>query len=59
MNKNSELMLDLIDNNNLILSNGYADCKGEITWQQRERKDTIDYLMVNEEMYQSFKDDYR
>ena len=31
MNKNGELMLDLIDNNNLILVNGHADCKGEIT----------------------------
>ena len=41
-------MLDLIDNNNLILLNGHADCKGEITWQQRERKSTIDYLMVDE-----------
>ena len=55
MNKNGELMLDLIDNNNLILLNGHADCKGEITWQQRERKSTIDYLMVDEEMHQRFK----
>ena len=35
MNKNGELMLDLIDDNNLILLNGYADCIGEITWQNR------------------------
>ena len=54
MNKNGELMLDLIDNNNLILLNGHADCKGEITWQQRERKSTIDYLMVDEEMHKRF-----
>ena len=55
MNKNGKLMLDLIDNNNLILLNGHADCKGEITWQQRERKSTIDYLMVDEEMHKRFK----
>ena len=55
MNKNGELMLDLIDNNNLILLNGHADCKEEITWQQREHKSTIDYLMVDEEMHQRFK----
>ena len=55
MNKNGELMLDLIDNNNIILLNGHADCIGEITWQQRERKSTIDYLMVDEEMHQRFK----
>ena len=54
MNKNGKLMLDLIDNNNLILLNGHADCKGEITWQQRECN-TIDYLMVDEEMHQRFK----
>ena len=54
-NKNGELMLDLIDNNNLILLNGHADCRGEVTWQQRERKSTIDYLIVDEEMHQRFK----
>ena len=31
-NKNGELMLDLIDNNNLILLNRHADCRGEVTW---------------------------
>ena len=31
MNKNCELMLDLIDNNNLIIFNGHADCRGEVT----------------------------
>ena len=55
MNKNGELMLDLIDNNNLILLNGHADCKGEVTWQQREGKSTLDYLMVDKEMHQRFK----
>ena len=44
MNKNGDMMLDLIDKNNLILLNGHPECKGEITWQQRERKSTIDYL---------------
>ena len=55
MNKNGELMLDLIDNNNLILLNGHPDCKGEVTWQQRERKSTIDYLIVDEEIHKRFK----
>ena len=31
-------MLDLIDRNNLILLNGHPECKGEITWQQKEPK---------------------
>ena len=45
MNKNGDMMLDLIDKNNLILLNGHPECKGENTWQQRERKITIDYLI--------------
>ena len=32
MNKNGELMLDLINNNNLILLKGHADCKGRRSW---------------------------
>ena len=35
MNKNGDMMLDLIDKYNLILLNGHPECKGEITWQQR------------------------
>ena len=55
MNKNGGLMLDLIYNNNLILLNGHADCRGEVTWQQRYHKSTIDYIIVDEEMHQRFK----
>ena len=45
-------MLDLIDKHNLILLNGHPDCKGEITWQQREQKNTIDYLIMDAELHQ-------
>ena len=59
MNKNGDMMLDLIDRNNRILLNGHPECKGEITWQQRERKSTIDYLIIDTELHQRFEDDYR
>ena len=55
MNKNGDMMLDLIDRNNLILLNGHPECKGEITWQQRERKSTIDYLIIDTELHQRFE----
>ena len=55
-NKNGDMMLDLIDKNNLILLNGHPECKGEITWQQiRERKSTIDYLIIDTELHQRFE----
>ena len=55
MNKNGEIMLDLIDKNNLILLNGQPECKGEITWQQRECKIIIDYLIIDAELHQRFE----
>ena len=40
-NKNGEILLDFIDKNNLIMLNDHVDCKGEITWEQRDRKSVI------------------
>ena len=54
MNKNGEAMLDFIDRNNLILLNGHAECLGEITWQQNEKKSTIDYIITNTDMHRRF-----
>ena len=55
MNKNGDMMLDLIDKNNLILLNGHPECKGEITWQQGECKSTIYYLIIDTELHQRFE----
>ena len=52
--KNGEAMLDFIDKNNLILLNGYAECLGEITWQQNKKISTIDYIITNEDMHIRF-----
>ena len=55
MNKKGDMMLDHIDKNNLILLNGHPECKGEITWQQRECKSIIDYLIIVAELHQRFE----
>ena len=34
--------------------NGYAECLGEITWQQNEKKSTIDYIITNTDMHRRF-----
>ena len=35
MNKNGELLCNLIDKHTLVLLNGHPECEGEITWEQR------------------------
>lgn len=54
INKNGELLLELIDNNNLVMLNGHPDCIGEITWSQRERESTIDFVLVNNTLHKKF-----
>ena len=54
INKNGELLLDLIDKNNLILQNNHIDCIGEITWERGENKSTIDYIIVNNSLHNKF-----
>ena len=54
-NKNGEILLDFIDKNNLIMLNGHADCKGEITWEQRNRKSVIDYIIDNKSLHNNFE----
>ena len=55
MNKNGDMMLDLIDKNNLNLLNGHPECKGVIICQQREGKSTIDYVIIDTEQHQRFE----
>ena len=35
--------------------NGHADCKGEITWEQRNRKSVIDYIIINKSLHNNFE----
>ena len=54
MNKNGELLCNLIDKHTLVLLNGHPECEGEITWEQRGRKSIIDYILVNKNMHEKF-----
>ena len=54
MNKNGELLCNLIDKHTLVLLNGHPECEGEITWEQRGRKSVIDYILVNKNMHENF-----
>ena len=54
MNKNGELLCNLIDKHTLVLLNGHPECEGEITWEQRGRKSVIDYILVNKNMHEKF-----
>ena len=54
-NKNGEILLDFIDKSNLIMLNGHADCKGEITWEQKNRKSVIDYIIINKSLHNNFE----
>ena len=54
MNKNGELLCNLIVKHTLVLLNGHPECEGEITWEQRGRKSVIDYILVNKNMHAKF-----
>ena len=54
MNKNGELLCNLIDKHTQVLLNGHPECEGEITWEQRGRKSVIDYILVNKNMHENF-----
>ena len=54
MNKNGELLYNLIDKHNLILLNGHPECTGEITWEQKNKRSVIDYILVNKNMHENF-----
>ena len=53
-NKNREAMIDFIGKSNLILLNRHAECLGEITWQQNEKKSIIDYIITNPDVHRRF-----
>ena len=55
MNKNGDMILGLIDNHNVSIFNGHPDCKGEFTWQQRECRSTIYYLIIDENYIKDLK----
>ena len=55
LDKNGKYVLDLMENFNLTLLNGDDNCNGEITRDENGNKSSIDFVLVNELMYEFFK----
>ena len=53
---NGKMLQEWLNNQDLIMLNYDNRCKGEITWKRGKQKSTIDYIMVNEIMYDQFID---
>ena len=53
--KNGKMILDWIENYDLILLNTDQRCEGVFTRIRNEQKTTIDYVLVNREMYDKFE----
>ena len=47
VNTNGKLVLDILEKNNLVLINGDDRCQGITTWEQRNFKSTIDFVICN------------
>ena len=54
INYNGKKFLEFANNNDLIILNLDMRCEGEITRQQGDIKSTIDFMLVNESMSNSF-----
>ena len=54
LDKNGEIVLNMMEKFNLVLLNDDPKCKGETTWQQGSKKSTIDFVMVNSRLYNKF-----
>ena len=55
LNYNGNNVLNLIEKWNLILLNGDEKCEGVITRRQRIIGSAIDFILVNQEMYNFFE----
>lgn len=54
INKNGEKVIQWITDPNLMLLNADPQCSGEITWESRGLKSSIDFILVNQHMYRKF-----
>lgn len=47
--RNGDLMKELVENNSLEIGNLLEQCEGQITWQRKNQKSSIDFVLMNEE----------
>ena len=52
--RNGKFVKKLMDEKDLILLNIEEECEGIVTWEKKDMKSTIDFLLVNRELYKRF-----
>ena len=55
VDRNGEMIIDWMNDFNLILLNGDDRCIGLYTWNRQNLKSAIDFVLMNENAYKSFK----
>ena len=58
LNRNGRRVLELMESHNLVLLNGDDRCQGEVTRKERDVESAIDFMLVNEKMYNGFVNMY-
>ena len=54
-NENGSIVNEFIEKNSIILLNLDEKCIGEYTWQRREQRSAIDFILANEGGYSRFR----
>ena len=52
--ENRQMLLNWLDDYNLILLKSNPNCAGETTCSRRDQKSSIDFVLVNQKLYQNF-----
>ena len=55
VDSNGRMVLELMERYNLILLNADDRCEGKITRSFRQEKSAIDFVLVNEKLYENYK----
>ena len=54
LNRNGKFVIEIMENYNLVLLNGDDLCIGETTREENGHKSSIDFVLVNDQLYNSF-----
>ena len=54
LNRNGQMLLNLMEEFNLIMLNDVQERIGTYTWSERGMRSVIDYVLLNKEMYEVF-----
>ena len=56
LDRNGEIVLDLMEKHELILLNEPIECEGTYTWSNRNQNSAIDFVLINRELNQNYKE---